>query len=280
VDELTNHFRSHIGAPLLRVVQAIEKNKISSNNIANDSPCGREKAASEQALQISKANYLTIPGVADYIRRSIGIAGIQTVAGARLLLADFAYFPGSSVMALARISTEASANAVWLCDNTIRWDHRLRRFSTLFLDRMKASKQDLTDGAEADDEADNVVAQVEGEMTERGWQYVTLPEYTERVKTMWTTLGIEDLSHFYGMTSKAIHADPTVESFDMSPEGRLRDRVMSSVYLCQGCLSWIASVKLACSWQSLPPIDIKQDLELFHAAIGEWLEIMDDLPIN
>ena len=280
MDELTSHFRSHIGVPLLRVVQAIEKIKIRTSDIASDSPCGREKAASEQVLQLPSTPYITIPGVADYIRRSIGIAGIQTVAGARLLIADFAYFPSSSVMALTRISTEASANSVWLCDNSAMWDERLRRFATLFLDRMKASKHDLSSAAEADEDADNVVAQVDKEMSEHGWEYVALPNYTQRVRAMWTTLGIEDLSHFYGMTSKAIHADPTVESFDTSSEGKLRDRVLSSVYLYQGCLSWVAAVNLASSWQGLPRLDIRQDLESLHSSIGEWLEIAEYPPSN
>ena len=280
MDELTNHFKSHIGSPLLRIMQAIEKNKISPANIASDSPCGREKAESEQVLQIPETNYITIPGVTDYAKRSIGIAGIQTVAGARLLLEDFGYFPRSSVMALARISTEASANAVWLCDKTITWDERLRRFATLFLDRVKASKQDLSSVAGAYNDADSVITRVEGEIAGHGWQYVTLPGYTQRVRTMWATLGIEDLSDFYGMTSKAIHADPTVESFDISPEGRLRDRVTSAVFLYQGCLSWIVSVNLASSWQSLSHLDIQQDVELLGTAIDEWLDIADDSPIS
>lgn len=280
MDELTAHFVSHTGPPLLRIAQAIQKNEISSENIATDSPCGREKTVSEQLLQISETNYITIPGVADYAIRSMGIAGIHTVASVRLMLADFQYFPSSSVMALTRISTEASANAVWLCDNNISWNERLRRFATLFLDRMKASRQDFSGINEADEDADSVITQVEEELAGYGWQCVQLPGYTQRVSTMWTALGIKDVSHFYGMTSKAIHADPTIESFDTSPEGRLRDRVMSTVYLSQGCLSWIASVKLASSWQGLPLLDIRQDVELLNTTIDKWLEIVNDLPIN
>ena len=37
------------------------------------------------------------------------------------------------VFALARIAMEASAVSLWLCDNTITWDERLRRFSQLHL---------------------------------------------------------------------------------------------------------------------------------------------------
>ncbi len=280
MDELTAHFVSHTGSPLLRIVQAIERNRISSGNITNESPCGREKAASEQLLQISETNYITIPGAADYAIRSIGIAGIHTVAAARLLLDDFRHFPSSSVMALARISTEASANAVWICDNTIRWDERLRRFATLFLDRMKASRQDLSSVAGADEEADSVIAQTESEIAEHGWQCVPLPSYTERVKKMWEPFGIEGLSDFYGMTSKAIHADPTVESFDISPEGCLKDRIISTVYMSHGVLSWIASVNLASSWQGLPNVDIRQDIEQFESALSEWVKITDALPFN
>lgn len=278
MDELTQQFVSQIGTPLIRVISAMEAIELRTENIANGSPCGCEKVASEESLNLSTADCITIPGVADYIIRSLGIAGVHIYTAGRLLLLDHKYFPRSSVMALARISMEASANALWLCSNNIPWDERLHRFASLYLDRMTARKADYTNlAATADSGVDDVITAAKAELTRHGWQCVPLPGYAQRVEDAWLNLGDSvDGLHVYGLTSKAIHADPTLESFDVSNEGQLRDRVISAVYVTSAVVLWLQAHSLSASWQGVPiSTDVIANVKAFYGAVGDWLDVAE-----
>lgn len=282
-ENLDTHFKAQFCSPLLRAVKAMDNAKISITEFSDSSQCGQEKLASEQLLKTS-VNYISIPGLADYTVRSIGIAGTHILAAGHLLLENHAYFPSSSVMALARISVEASANARWLCDNTVNWKMRLERFGSLFIDRMTASQNDLLDDIDLGAYSDKMAAITtdtkrsieiaKQEMSANGLTLMKVPPYAQRVKAMQEATG-SIVPQFYALTSKAIHADPTVESFAVSSEGNLSDQVMSAPFLWAACVYRAYVVNLVCSWQSVPVVDVESDLRLMGDIGQEWTDMIE-----
>lgn len=277
-EHLDTHFKAQFCAPLLRVVKAMNSANISIKDFSDGSQYGQERLASERFLK-APVNYVSIPGLADYIVRSISIAGTHILAAGRLLLESHVYFPSSSVMALARISVEASANARWLCDNTADWKVRLERFGSMFIDRMTAGQGDLLhdielgayDGKTAALTADAVssIEAAKQEMSVNGLALVKVPPHAQRVKAMQRATGAV-VPQFYALTSKAIHADPIVESFAVSSEGNLRDQVMSATFLWAACVYRAYVVNLVCSWQGVSPADVESDLRLMGDIGQQW----------
>lgn len=239
---------SQFAASALSAIKELGTIDVPFAELAPRAPASVENVLANQSGIDPDNDLVSIPGA--WLHLHLKLQASREYLGGGLLLygSSAGRAVVSPVTALARIAMEASAVSLWLCDHTITWEERLRRFSQLHLKAvftclkvMGCDPRDRPDPSTVTKDINLAIEDCHSQIAwvkARGWTCTKgkrrgkepsirtwaeeVPSYTSMMKEASVVAGFphEELRSLYAVFSASVHTNP-VTVIGGSREGEL-----------------------------------------------------------
>ncbi len=274
----------------LQAIATLDNVYFDTNSVRTDSPSEAEDLLSRRDGVDPVTDIVSIPGTRLHLRMKLYAVREHLLGALYLIGSQAERTPANPIEVLARSAMEGSAISLWLCNNHICWDERLRRHSQLHLNSTYTSLREAgIDPSHASNlserhpaieetvaECNTIIEWVIG----RGWtcrkgknkgkpptpaRWVKeLPSFTEIIQSAADFLPIDPelLRVRYSISSRSVHTDPVTVADDSSEEHE-RMRVFRALSATSTAIMFYALAwNLVAGWSGVPypEDDIKRQL--------------------